>query len=61
MIRMKTQPNKKYLCDPLFVGWWANPIHHGFNPSEPGSKWAGQKSTRIEIYKNISTQPGPNL
>jgi len=25
----------------LFAGWWANPTQHGFNPDEPGSKWAG--------------------
>jgi len=39
----------------LSASWWANPAHHGFNPDEPG-----QKSTRIEICKKISTQPGLN-
>jgi len=39
----------------LSVGWWANLAYHGSNPDEPG-----QKSTRIEICKKISIQPGPN-
>jgi len=36
------------------VGRRSNPAHHGFNLGEPG-----QKLTRIEICKKISTQPEP--
>jgi len=42
---------KKHLCDPFII----NPAHHGFNSDE-----SGKKLTRIEIYKKISTQLGPN-
>ena len=44
----------------LSAGWWANPAHHGFNPNEPGFRWAVSK---INLYWNLkknSTQPDPN-
>jgi len=39
--KCKVQFNKKYLCNPLFTGWWANP--------------ATTDSTCIEICKKNST------
>jgi len=41
----------------LSAGWWTNPAyhkfnsaHHGFNPVEPGSRWARSK---INSYWNL--------
>jgi len=43
----------------LSAGWLTNPAtnpaHHGINPDE-----TGQKSTRIKIFKKISTQLDSN-
>jgi len=40
-IAQLNKKNKNTCVILLFVGCWANRAHHGFNPDEPSSKWAG--------------------